>query len=179
MDYLVHHGIKGQKWGVRRYQNPDGTLTVAGKARYSTYDRPQSEGNPYSARQTAKVHKKAENLDAAAKKWKEKANWFSEARFNSAADSYLSATKDEAYKTYKRQRDAAATVGALTLGYPGSVAAVVAWEATPAGTKSLQAYESRKREVMNKALETAYSNDAGKEFVDGLIKDSAKRPDRY
>lgn len=31
---LVHHGIKGQKWGVRRFQNPDGTLTEAGKKRY-------------------------------------------------------------------------------------------------------------------------------------------------
>ena len=29
--YLEHHGIKGQKWGIRRYQNPDGTLTNAGK----------------------------------------------------------------------------------------------------------------------------------------------------
>ena len=28
---LAHHGIKGMKWGVRRYQNYDGTLTVAGK----------------------------------------------------------------------------------------------------------------------------------------------------
>lgn len=32
-DYLAHYGIKGQKWGVRRYQNEDGTLTEAGKAR--------------------------------------------------------------------------------------------------------------------------------------------------
>lgn len=32
--YLIHHGIKGQRWGVRRYQNADGTLTEAGKIRY-------------------------------------------------------------------------------------------------------------------------------------------------
>lgn len=30
---LYHFGIKGQKWGIRRYQNPDGTLTEAGKRR--------------------------------------------------------------------------------------------------------------------------------------------------
>jgi len=33
-DYLAHHGIKGQKWGVRRFENYDGTLTAAGKERY-------------------------------------------------------------------------------------------------------------------------------------------------
>lgn len=32
-DVLMHHGIKGQKWGVRRFQNPDGTYTAEGKAR--------------------------------------------------------------------------------------------------------------------------------------------------
>ena len=34
-NYLQHHGIKGQKWGVRRFQNEDGTLTADGKERYN------------------------------------------------------------------------------------------------------------------------------------------------
>lgn len=33
-NYLMHHGIYGQKWGIRRYQNPDGSLTEAGRKRY-------------------------------------------------------------------------------------------------------------------------------------------------
>ena len=32
---IKHHGVKGQKWGVRRYQNPDGTLTEQGKRHIS------------------------------------------------------------------------------------------------------------------------------------------------
>lgn len=34
---LYHHGIKGQKWGIRRYQNKDGTLTEEGKRRLEAY----------------------------------------------------------------------------------------------------------------------------------------------
>lgn len=34
MNELYHHGIKGQKWGIRRFQNDDGSLTMQGKRRY-------------------------------------------------------------------------------------------------------------------------------------------------
>lgn len=39
MNELYHHGIKGMHWGVRRFQNPDGTLTAAGKRRERAEDR--------------------------------------------------------------------------------------------------------------------------------------------
>lgn len=42
-DYLKHHGIKGQKWGIRRYQNSDGTLTSEGKRRYGSVLEAQSK----------------------------------------------------------------------------------------------------------------------------------------
>lgn len=35
-DELCHYGIRGMRWGIRRYQNPDGSLTTAGRNRYST-----------------------------------------------------------------------------------------------------------------------------------------------
>lgn len=42
-DSLMHFGILGMKWGVRRYQNKDGSLTEEGKKRYSSLVTP--EGN--------------------------------------------------------------------------------------------------------------------------------------
>lgn len=39
VEELYHHGIKGMRWGVRRFQNKSGSLTPAGKKRYSDDDR--------------------------------------------------------------------------------------------------------------------------------------------
>lgn len=43
-NYLVHHGVKGQKWGVRRFQNYDGSLTSSGKKEYYTNGRLNKAG---------------------------------------------------------------------------------------------------------------------------------------
>lgn len=39
MSELSHHGVKGQKWGVRRYQNKDGSLTAKGKRKLAAYKK--------------------------------------------------------------------------------------------------------------------------------------------
>ena len=41
---LQHHGVLGQKWGVRRYQNPNGSLTAAGKAKLAKYKERELKG---------------------------------------------------------------------------------------------------------------------------------------
>lgn len=90
--YLMHHGVKGMHWGVRRYQNPDGTRTNAGKR----HERLMYKINEHRANR------------AAAKQAKREARAEKRAKF----------TSPEAKQTYKKiAKGAAITAGILAAGY--------------------------------------------------------------
>lgn len=55
--YLQHYGVPGQKWGLRRYQNEDGTSTPAGQKRY---EKTGEYGYTYKSHATKKYDKKTE-----------------------------------------------------------------------------------------------------------------------
>ena len=67
-DELYHHGIKGQRWGIRRYQNKDGTLTPAGKKRAakleSDYEKVTGKKIGSSTSQTSSKKSMQEMTDA-------------------------------------------------------------------------------------------------------------------
>ncbi len=53
-DYLAHHGIRGQKWGERNYQNRDGSLTPLGRIRYGVGKARDTASNVVNALKNAK-----------------------------------------------------------------------------------------------------------------------------
>ena len=128
-DELMHYGIKGMKWGVRRFQNEDGTLTALGKKRQALD----------SARETARKHPERTNsrinlnyarneyrdqkiLDKIAKqKTKSKRQLNLEEKYKEQGFS----DKDAAIQAYKRARTerALAVAGGMTLAAVGAYVA--------------------------------------------------------
>jgi hypothetical protein len=65
---LYHHGVLGQKWGVRRYQNADGTLTAAGKKKYGEkVTMHKGKENILLGGRTYQTHKEYKTADKFAK----------------------------------------------------------------------------------------------------------------
>lgn len=128
-DELYHHGIKGMRWGKRRYQNSDGSLTPAGKKRYSDDNTTNATNvaKKKAAYDAARERYSAAKIDARAKiaaysktfeDGSKVNNWFGDKgkaynkkiletakEATAADDKYRSAKKDlrEARKEYKSE----------------------------------------------------------------------------
>lgn len=77
---LYHHGILGMKWGVRRFQNKNGTLTAAGKKRYSSKDGFSESTKP----KTIEERKREILASRSARKLYDNADLFTDSELQSA-----------------------------------------------------------------------------------------------
>lgn len=92
-DELYHHGILGQRWGVRRYQNEDGSLTSAGRRRFNKVAKSDKESNRVKKDALHTLNKdlsKSEKKYAKATAKFEKTN---DATYEDKAKNYLSQSK--------------------------------------------------------------------------------------
>ena len=107
---LIHYGVLGQKWGVRRYQNPDGTLTDAGKKRYyvgGNYDDGMYSLTKAGHKQEEKALKKLYNRTSANNYNKNLDQYRSRFRDSRKEEAAGSSTKDlkDAVKNLEAESD--------------------------------------------------------------------------
>lgn len=88
MDYtlvngeLFHYGIKGQRWGIRRWQNEDGSLTPDGRKRYSGTYGPTDRGARHLQRDLNKFDKQQAYVIGDYEAYKQKANKYANKALN-------------------------------------------------------------------------------------------------
>ena len=117
---LYHHGVKGMKWGVRRYQNAVGSLTPAGKKKYDDDPVGQAKLAYKSAKKDYnKAYNKAYNRAVAAYSPIKKHRQANDARWEDAANKAENFRKAKAdYKQAKHiEKEAEKTTKALTKQY--------------------------------------------------------------
>lgn len=143
---ISHSGIKGQKWGVRRFQNEDGSLTAAGKIRYQDLEKDIKERTKMSDAQEHSKH------------------------FSAKSDKLVSAANNlgKEYETYfKRLKDDPAIKKAyaqkLKDDYDGDDAF-----ADDAARDVIEDYLSKNKDLMNK-------RDSFQSGIDDFFKDAEAR----
>ncbi len=173
--YLMHHGIKGQKWGVRRYQNEDGSLTDDGRKHYGLKDS-------YGRSSRSRGRKALDILDATSQYGKERrknsvskkeAKKFYDQMQKEMSDVKMkdirkAQNRDDAKRTIAWMTASGATgvaISALSTGAAVSTAAIpglnmitAASAAGIVGGGASMVSNSSRRKRRSKAMETLISN---------------------
>ena len=111
-DYMYHHGVKGMKWGVRRYQNADGSLTAAGKKR-EQYINAKKSGNDVDAKYFKREFKDAKIREKLNSKEKSKRQLKLESKYQEQGFSKSDA-EVQAYKRIRTEK-VLAVAGVMTI----------------------------------------------------------------
>ena len=128
--YLAHHGVKGQRWGIRRYQNEDGSLTPAGERRAQ---RDADNGNKWATTKWQPSSVKSSLLAGAyaahptklGEKLLDKSNDKDNARWKAAHEKYMEKSVADRRASIEKGKDRAKT--ALKGGATVAVAALAAY----------------------------------------------------
>lgn len=154
---LQHWGIKGQKWGVRKYQNKDGSLTPAGRKRYGSLT------DAVGAVKAAHIKAKRKKQLAAARKVAAEKKAAADQRAKDVADGKISARKMTSEELQKQ-------IDKLNLEKRYKQ---LMNETSPTAD-TVQAGKSFAKKMWDDAIQPSMIN-ATKEVVGGMMKEAAKK----
>lgn len=165
---LYHHGIQGQKWGIRRYQNPDGSLTPEGRIRYGSSNPNES----YNKRES-RIRKGIKNQQTAERlALKGKTTSAKYLKNKEIADLRLADASPEEIKlgeSYMRLYNNA-TIATILAGVPGAVGYGVVDSLTSSGKERREL----EKQVKDQYINGKKSDTATEPKADTSIKPSPK-----